>query len=158
DQQVKKVLHYIHTVTPPRAGAEVADGDLLEHFLARQDEAAFEELVHRHGPMVLAVCRRILKGRQDAEDAFQATFLVLARRAGSIGKRDSLGSFLHGVALRTSLKARGDLARRRWHERQAVPMAGTNPTSGTEAEARVVWRELRPVLDEEVQALPEQYR
>src|SRR5262249_28837220 len=114
----------------------------------------FEELVHRHGPMVLAVCRRILRGRQDGEDAFQATFLVLARRAGSIGKRESLGSWLHGVALRTSLKARRDLARRRLHERRAVPMSATDP----DPDAKAAWRDVSPVVDEAVQKLPEQYR
>jgi RNA polymerase sigma factor (sigma-70 family) len=158
-EKVDKVLHYIHTVTAPPEGGEVADADLLEHFLAGKDESAFEELVQRHGPMVLAVCRRILKGKQDAEDAFQATFLVLVRRAAAIGKRESLASFLHGVALRTSLKARGDLARRRWHERQAVAMASSRgDPSGSEPESQAVWAELCPVLDEEVQALTEPYR
>jgi hypothetical protein len=106
--QVKKVLQYIHAVAAAPEAGDAADGALLDLFLARRDESAFEALVRRHGPMVLAVCLRVLKGAQDAEDAFQATFLVLARRAGSIGKRGSLASWLpdHGVALRTSRRRR----------------------------------------------------
>src|SRR2546428_12127472 len=83
---------------------DLNDGELLDRFCAAREEAAFGLLVQRHGPMVLAVCRRILHNLHDAEDAFQATFLVLVRKASSIRKRGSLGSWLHGVARRIALR------------------------------------------------------
>src|SRR5947209_11338227 len=87
-------------------GAAATDRDLLQRYLERRDEAAFAALVGRHGPMVLGVCQAVLRHRQDAEDAFQATFLVLARKAGSIRRGDRLASWLHGVAYRVARKAR----------------------------------------------------
>src|SRR5215470_11598604 len=98
------------------------DPELLQRFVARRDEAAFEELVRRHGPMVLGLCRRLLRQPQDAEDAFQAVFLVLARRATSIRKQDALASWLHGVALRIARKARIAAERRRAAELRASPV------------------------------------
>src|SRR5260370_30961705 len=82
---------------------ESTDGQLLTRFVAGHDEAAFEELLRRHGPLVLGVCRRVLGQRDDADDAFQATFLILLRNAGSISKRESVGSWLHGVAYRVAV-------------------------------------------------------
>src|ERR1700732_1742803 len=82
------------------------DGQLLERFLAQRDEVAFEELVRRHGAMVLGVCRRVLRNEHDVEDAFQATFLVLVRKAGSVQSRDLVGPWLYGVAYRTAVRAR----------------------------------------------------
>src|SRR5262249_9749849 len=89
-----------------RDGAGLTDGQLLDCYLAGREEAAFEALVRRHGPMVLAVCRRVLRNHHDSEDAFQATFLVLARKAASVVPRESVGNWLYGVAYRTALKAR----------------------------------------------------
>ena len=91
----------------------MTEGQLLDRFVSRRDEAAFAALVQRHGPLVLGVCRRILRHEQDAEDAFQATFLVLARKARSIGRPERLGNWLFGVARRTAFKARSGAERRR---------------------------------------------
>src|SRR5690242_17329580 len=94
------------------------DGQLLTAFLDQQDEAAFTALVRRHGPMVFGVCRRVVRNHHDAEDAFQATFLVLARKASSVKPRDRAANWLHGVALRTALKAQAMTAKRRGREKQ----------------------------------------
>src|SRR5437588_10310850 len=88
-----------------RDGAGLNDGQLLECFVARRDDAAFEALVRRHGPMVLAVCRRVPRNHHDSEDAFQATFLVLARKAAYVVPREAGGNWLYGVADRTALEA-----------------------------------------------------
>jgi DNA-directed RNA polymerase specialized sigma24 family protein len=101
----------------------VTDGQLLDRFVTCRDEAAFEALVERHGRMVLQICRGFLGNAHDAEDAFQATFLVLARQAGSIRKRDSVASWLFGVAGRIAVRARVDAARRRKYERRAAEVA-----------------------------------
>jgi RNA polymerase sigma factor (sigma-70 family) len=117
-----------------------------------RDEAAFTALVRRHGPMVLAVCRRVLRDAHTAEDAFQATFLVLARKAASLSQPELLGHWLHGVAYRTAVKARTEAARRRAQEQQAVL---TQEIAGDDD---FLWRDLRAVLDEEVNRLPNRYR
>jgi RNA polymerase sigma factor (sigma-70 family) len=145
------VLTYLRRVMHGGAG-DRTDGDLLRRFVAGRDEGAFETLLKRYGPMVLAVCRRILDNETDAEDAFQAVFLVLVRQACAVHRHESIGSFLHGVALRTALRFRSDLARRRHHERHGAAMPAAEPTPDT------VWRDLRPVLDEEVARLPGKYR
>ncbi len=150
--QLDPILRHIRSLAGPRGAAQQSDGQLLERFVARRDEAAFEAILSRHGAMVLNVCRRVLPGVHDAEDAFQATFLVLARKAGSVRKQQSVGSWLYGVAYRIALKARAGARRRREHERQAGTMPQTSPI------AEIVWRDLRPVLDEELSHLPEKYR
>src|SRR5205807_3364981 len=119
---------------------------------SRRDEAAFGMLMERHGPMVLGVCRRVLHEAQDAEDAFQATFLLLVRKAASLGRRDLLGNWLYGVAYRIAVRTRTNAIRRRVHERQAAAMAAVDPLR------EVVWRDLRPVLDAEINGWPEKYR
>ncbi len=129
-----------------------ADAELLQKFLACRDEVAFEALVRRHGPMVLGVCRRLLADAEDAEDAFQATFLVFVQRAGSIRKPEQVGSWLYGVAYRTARKARARAARRRDRRRSLTDFAVEDPVP------EIVWRELRPVLEEELNALPERLR
>lgn len=138
-------------------GDGTSDGELLERFVARRDGAAFEELVRRHGPMVLRVCRRVLPRLADAEDAFQATFIVLARKADSIVKRASLASWLHGVAHRVALQAR---EREQRHQATRAPELQDTLADGyqREPDAEAAWRDLRPVLDEEVGRLPEKYR
>jgi RNA polymerase sigma factor (sigma-70 family) len=130
----------------------LTDGQLLEQFLSRRDEAAFEALVRRHGPMVLGVCRRVLRSVHDAEDAFQATFLVLARKAASLRARELLGNWLYGVAYRTAMKARTMNARRRAREERA----GIKPTASAPPEDG--WEELLPLLDQELSKLPDKYR
>jgi RNA polymerase sigma factor (sigma-70 family) len=129
----------------------LTDGELLERFRAHHDERAFAALVRRHGAAVFSVCRRVLHHAQDTEDAFQATFLVLVRRCGSIRKRQSVGSWLYGVAYRVAVRARADRARRRAVEGQAPP----RPAAG---EPHDDGHDLRAVLDEEVRRLPERCR
>src|SRR5262245_32534198 len=125
--------------------SQLPDAQLLEQFVARQDQAAFAGLVRRHGPMVWAVCQRLLSNRQDAEDAFQATFLVLARRAKAIARRERVGGWLHGVAHRTALRLRAQS--RRWQSLQPLPETLAAP----EALPELARRELKLVLDEEIQ-------
>jgi RNA polymerase sigma factor (sigma-70 family) len=150
--QVSPVLRYLRRVVVAHATDALSDGDLLRRFVARRDEAAFEALLRRHGPMVLAVCRRILGDPHNTDDAFQATFMVLVRKAAAIASQESVGSWLHGVALRTARKARSALVTRRKHESAALPP----PAASDESE--VVWRDLRPVLDDAIQRLAEPYR
>src|SRR6266536_5516792 len=134
---------------PGPAAANQTDRELVDRFLRQQDEAAFAALVQRHGPMVLALCRRILDHEQDAEDAFQATFLILVRRAGTLDNPDLLSSWLYGVAYRTARKARTQAARRRAQERQVASV-----TTAEEPPVDHAWRELRSVLDDELNRLP----
>jgi RNA polymerase sigma factor (sigma-70 family) len=146
------LLHRLRGLAEARATRDLTDGKLLERFRARGEEAAFTLLLQRHGPMVLGLCRRLLGQEQDAEDAFQATFLVLVRKAASIRARDSLASWLYGVARHIALRARGQTAARQAREREAATRPGADP--GDEAGRR----ELRALLDEEVGRLPAKYR
>ncbi len=129
---------------------------LLRHFIDRRDERAFTALVLRHGPMVLGVCRRVLCDAHDAEDAFQATFLVLARKAAAIGKPQLLGNWLYGVAYRTALEAHGKARRRRSREKQVKDMPHPAAPEGDRREAER--EELAALLDRELERLPERYR
>src|SRR5688500_12316502 len=129
--------------------AGCSDRELVERFRAGRDDAAFRAVLDRHGPMVYQVCRRLLNSPADVEDAFQATFLVLVRRGHTIRKQASLAGWLHGVARRTALKLRTQAQRRlRRETRSARPV-----------EARLndhtTWGELRGILDEELERLPE---
>jgi RNA polymerase sigma factor (sigma-70 family) len=146
------MLRQIRRLTGVPAAAELSDAEALERFARRQDEGAFTALVRRHGPMVLGVCRRVLGNVHDAEDAFQATFLILARKAGSISKPEALVGWLYEVARRTAERARASARARRYHERRAADVAQTDFI------AAVAWRDLQPVLDEEVGRLPEKLR
>jgi RNA polymerase sigma factor (sigma-70 family) len=129
------------------------DAQLLESFVSEQDDAAFEALVLRHGPMVLGVCRRILGDNHDAEDAFQAVFLVLVRKADSVVPRAMVGNWLHGVAFRTAHKARVMNAKRlarEMHVRERPMVVDGGPD--------LAWHDLLPLLDQELQAMPDKYR
>jgi RNA polymerase sigma factor (sigma-70 family) len=132
--------------------AGLTDGQLLGRFIARRDEDAFGALVRRHGPMVFGVCRRILRHAQDAEDAFQAAFLVLARKASRLRDREAVGSWLYGVAYRAALGARASSLRRKVKEQQVetMPHPLVMPEEGQ--------HELLAVLDRELARLPEKYR
>src|SRR5579884_2550437 len=116
------VVRYLRTAGPANLERDCTDAQLLERFLDCHDEAAFTALVRRHGPMVLGVCRNVLRNQQDAEDAFQVTFLVLARHAAAVRKREALAGWLHGVAYRTALQTRRTAARRRRHETRVEAM------------------------------------
>jgi RNA polymerase sigma factor (sigma-70 family) len=152
DGQRSPVARYLRRVLSRPGCGGLSDAELLERFVAQRDEAAFEVLVWRHGPAVLGVCRRVLRHEEDAEDAFQATFLVLVRKAGAIGRRQAVGSWLYRVAYRVALRAKAGAAKR-----SALPTAALD----VPADERVpdwVWGDLRPVLDDEVNRLPEKYR
>ena len=145
--QLGTLLRHIHHLAAGRGEEPRTDRQLLDDFTARRDEAAFAALLSRHGPMVLRVCRRVLGHEQDAEDAFQATFLVLARNAGSIRKREALAEWFHGVAFRTAMEARRRAARRRRREARLQELT-------TEAAPGPRWDDVQAVLDEEIQRLP----
>lgn len=149
-QTIRALLRRLCAAADPHG--QPPDAELLDRFARHADAAAFAELVARHGPMVLGVCRRLLGDDHDAEDAFQAAFLVLARRAAALESGVPVGPWLHGVAGRVAAHARADRARRHDRERRAtaMPAADTTPAA--------VWDDLRPVLDEEVGRLPEKYR
>src|SRR5207302_2960368 len=116
------------------------------------DEAAFAALVQQHGPMVWGVCRRLLANHHDAEDAFQATFLVLVRKAASVVPREMVANWLYGVAHQTALKARATTARRRAREKQVPDMP--EPAAAPQK----LWDDLQPLLDQELSRLPDKYR
>src|SRR5262245_42872365 len=138
--QLQQVLQQIRTLAAPAEDA--GDAELLSRFAVRREEAAFAGLLRRHGPMVLGVARRVLGGAADAADVFQATFLLLARKAGSLDRPDSVACWLHGVARRLAVRAKAQAARRQSHERQAAAMRTTGSAPAG------AWRDLQAVLDD----------
>src|SRR5262249_29469322 len=116
---IDTVFRHLRRALLRQDNAGVTDGRLLSRFIEGKDEPAFDALVRRHAPMVFGVCRRVLHNHHDAEDALQATFLVLARKAAAIRPRENVANWLHGVALRTALKAKTMAAKRRRREKQA---------------------------------------
>ncbi|HEY7312291.1 MAG TPA: sigma-70 family RNA polymerase sigma factor [Gemmataceae bacterium] len=146
------LLHYLRRLSGgPTGASDLDDAQLLRRFLGQRDEGAFTTIVQRYGAMVWALCVRRLGETPDAEDAFQATFLVLARKASSLRGPELLGPFLYGVAYRTALKLRGRRARLTARETAL-------PEQAAEARREQVWSDLRPILDEEVNRLPTKYR
>jgi RNA polymerase sigma factor (sigma-70 family) len=146
-----RVLDRLRLALAPADGVAPTDGQLLARFAAARDQDAFAALVARHGALVLGVCRRVLGHEQDAEDAFQATFLVLARKAGSIGWADTAGPWLYEVANRTALEARAVVRRRRARETQVEVIPQPAVPEGEPLD----WR---PLLDQELCRLPKKYR
>ncbi|OAI49621.1 hypothetical protein AYO44_06350 [Planctomycetaceae bacterium SCGC AG-212-F19] len=149
--QLDTVMQHLRRTAFLPSGGPLPDANLLDCFIQRQDEAAFEALVRRHGPMVLGVCHRVLGNAADAEDAFQATFLVLVRKASSIMPRGMVGNWLYGVATNTALKARGASVRRRAKEREAATMRKLEVPDDLR-------NEVQTILDGELRCLPEKYR
>src|SRR5262245_59969934 len=138
------VLRYIRRMAEPKQVGHVPDAILLERFVNRHDEDAFAALVKCHGGMVMGVGRRVLNDFQDADDVFQATFLVLARKAPSLTKPECLAQWLYGVAYRTALRERSGIAKRRLHERRSVR------NKEPELDMDILWRDLRLILDQEI--------
>lgn len=151
-QTLDGAFQHIRRLAAVQTRRGLADGELLQQFVEANDEAAFTVLVERHGPMILGVCGRALRHAQDAEDACQATFLVLARRAASVRKAASVSSWLHGVACRVAANLKREQSRRSRREREARPSAPPDPAG------EVSWREVQTALDEELQGLPERLR
>lgn len=148
--QLTSVLRHIRHLIGSHTATDQADGQLLHRFVHDRDEAAFAALVERHGPMVLGVSRRIVGDANAADDVFQATFLVLVRKAAHLRQWGSLGNWLYTVAYHLALKTRAQEARRRAREKEVIDMP--------QAPADGAWAELRPVLDAELGRLPDKYR
>src|SRR3954470_16338664 len=139
--QTSQVVHHLRRAMLLRDGAGLTDGQLLGCFIEHRDEAAFAALVRRHGPLVWGVCRRLLN-HHDPEDAFQATFLVLVRKAATIASRELLANWLYGVAHQTAMKARATVAKRKTRERQSTNMPEP------EAVQHGLGDDLQPLLDQ----------
>jgi len=151
-RQLNTVLHHLRRAAGNGHAPALTDGQLLDSFIHSRDENAFANLVRRHGPMVLGVCRRITGNVHDADDAFQAAFLVLVRKARSVVPREMVGNFLHGVAYHTALKARLRADRRRCKEKKVADMPHPE-TAPSETESDLLAR-----LDREIHCLPDKYR
>src|SRR5262245_53586922 len=150
--QTSKVIRHVRSVLLRRDEPERTDAELLADYLERREEAALAALVRRHAPLVWGVCRRVLRRYHDAEDAFQATFLVFVRKAASIVAPELLANWLYGVAHQTALKARATAAKRGARERQVADMPDPAATEHD------LWDELQPLLDRELSSLPDKYR
>jgi RNA polymerase sigma factor (sigma-70 family) len=146
------LLRHVRRAAGRRTDGGLTDAQLLARFVREGDEAAFEVLVWRHGARVLSVCLRVLRREHDAEDAFQATFLTLACKAGAIGKQESVGSWLYKVAYRVALRARAAIRTR------SLPSEPLQDPSGVEPVMDLSRRELLAALDEEIHRLPDRYR
>jgi RNA polymerase sigma factor (sigma-70 family) len=150
--QLSGVIQHLRRAMLVRDAAGLTDQQLLESYISRRDQAALAALVQRHGPMVWGVCRRVLSNYHDAEDAFQATFLVLVRSVASIASPELLANWLYGVAHQTAIKARATVAKRKTRERQVTEMP-----EPAEVEQNL-WNDLQPLLDQELSRLPDKYR
>jgi RNA polymerase sigma factor (sigma-70 family) len=150
--QQNPVMRYLRRLAGAPPGGDPSDEELLRRFAIQHDEAAFTAILEKYGPMVFGVCRRLLRNRQDAEDAFQATFLVLARKAGSLARPGLLAAWLYGVANRTALRARSTAVQRQLHEKQVMAIQASKSVQplGTD--------DFKELLDEEVNRLPAKYR
>ncbi len=151
-RQLRTLIQHLRRSVCPRGEDTLSDAQLLERWAQQRDEAAFEVLLWRHGPMVLSVCRRLLRHSHDIEDAFQAAFLTLVGKGKSIRRPEALAGWLHRVAYRIALRLNGDAA-----ERSRREQPGVETLTGDEADEPSV-RDLRAVLDEEIDALPQRYR
>jgi RNA polymerase sigma factor (sigma-70 family) len=149
---ISEVIQHFRATVLARDGAGLTDGQLLEAFISRRDEAALAALVRRHAPMVWGVCRRVLRHHQDAEDAFQATFLVLVRKATSVVPREMVANWLYGVAHQTALKAKATGARRIARERQVLNMSHHEVVEQGPSD------DLQLLLDRELSCLSASYR
>jgi RNA polymerase sigma factor (sigma-70 family) len=150
--QMGVVINYLRQSTKLVGERDQSDRQLLEDFIAQGDEPAFETLVRRYGPLVLGVCRSVLGNEHDTEDAFQATFLVLVKKARAIMKRESLRAWLYGVAYRVAVRAKAARGKRSRSERQVPAMILSDPATESSRQ------ELGRLLHEEVVRLPERYR
>jgi len=149
---VAAILQHVRNLVAAQQGQPLSDRDLLHRFAGQRDQAAFAALVDRHGQMVRGMCRRLLAAEQDAEDAFQAVFLILARKAASPAWHESVGSWLHGVAYRVASDLRRRAATRQHHESRAPVASSADPADN------LTLLEIRGILDEELRRLPERYR
>src|SRR5260370_39770902 len=150
--QLNGVIRHLRRAVFLRGVQDLTDGQLLDRYIVHREETAFESLVRRHGPMVLGVCRRILRHHHDVEDAFQATFLVLVRKAASIRPKEMVANWLYGVAHNTALKARALAMKRQMMEKQV------SETPEPQVKQRDQNGDLQRLLDQELSALPEKYR
>jgi RNA polymerase sigma factor (sigma-70 family) len=147
--QLSQVVQHLRSLVANRETEGIPDADLLKRYVHERDEAAFETMVRRHGPMVLGVCHRLLHNSHDVEDAFQVTFLVLVRKASGLRSPGTIGNWLYGVAYRTALEARKASARRRAKEAQVVPRTESSPERHAD---------VRSMLDQELRRLPDKHR
>jgi RNA polymerase sigma factor (sigma-70 family) len=146
------VLRFLRRLAVRGQATQLQDSELLERFVAKRDEDAFAALVQRHGPMVYRICLQVLDNESDAEDSFQATFLVLSRKASSVRKQQSVGSWLFGVAHHVATNLRRTRGRRRSRESKIAEPLVADPLTA------LTLREAQTILNEELARLPEEYR